>query len=117
MLRFDPRKSPQNLGQVMAHGLCSCIFIARVYSSYDSAVLIDQRQHGFRIGEGELAHPVHVGLDVMDSLPSQRAACALGQSNVEQLVVTLKGLMVVPSSGLLLHFKKIVDPLPALLVE
>jgi hypothetical protein len=58
-----------------------------------------------------------MGFDVLDSLPGQGAAGAFGEGNVKQFVIALERIMVVPPSGVLLHLKEIVDPLPALLIE
>jgi hypothetical protein len=117
MLGFDPGQGAQDLGEMPAHGLGGGFLVAGIDGCHDGAVLIDQRQHRVRARERQLAHPVHMGLDVLNGFPGQGAPGSFGQRDMEQLIVTLEGVVVVPPGCLFLHLKEIVDPLPALLVE
>lgn len=117
MLCLDLRQGSKNLRKVPAHGLGCGALILGIDRRHNGPMLIDQRQHGLWPREGELADTVHMGLDVLNRLPCQWATGTFCQGNVKQLVVSLKGGMIVPSRSLFLHLKKIVDPLSALPIE
>lgn len=102
---------------MLAHGRIGGLLVACIDCGHNCAMLVDQGEHRFGAREGKLTDPVHMSLDVLDRLPGKWAAGTFSKRDMEELVVSLKGSMVIPSRRLLLHLKEVFDSLPALTVK